>query len=238
MVTTQATPTSAGSRATALAQRRYNRQAALYDLREAPMELFIGRWRRRLWSQIPPGSRVLEVGVGTGRNMRFYPPGVSVVAVDFSPRMLARAVRRARREQRDVALALMDAQGLAFADGCFDTVVTTCVFCSVPDPVLGLQEVRRVLRPDGKIVLLEHVRSRLPILGRLMDWLNPLSVHRGQHQPRYRAQRGKAGLRPPGDNLLLDIVAMTAGRPPPGIGRCNMTKRNRDQPTRSETLVE
>ena len=104
MVTTQVTPTSADSRATATAQRRYDRQAALYDLREAPMELFIGRWRRRLWKQIPPGSRVLEIGVGTGKNMRWYPPGVSVVAVDFSPRMLARAVRRARRKQTEVAL--------------------------------------------------------------------------------------------------------------------------------------
>jgi len=216
MVTTQATPTSGDSRATAVAQRRYDRQAALYDLREAPMELFIGRWRRRLWSQIPPGSRVLEIGVGTGKNMRWYPPGVSVVAVDFSPKMLARAVRRARRRRIDVALALMDAQGLAFADGCFDAVVTACVFCSVPDPVLGLQEVRRVLRPDGKIVLLEHVRSRLPVLGRIMDWLNPLSV-RLQGANINRDTVGnveKAGLSARRvDNLFLDIVKLIDGAP-------------------------
>ena len=214
MVTTQVTPTSADSRATATAQRRYDRQAALYDLREAPMELFIGRWRRRLWSQIPPGSRVLEIGVGTGKNMRWYPAGVSVVAVDFSPNMMARAVRRARRQQHDVALALMDAQGLAFADGCFDAVVTTCVFCSVPDPVLGLQEVRRVLRPDGKIVLLEHVRSRLPILGRIMDWLNPVSV-RLQGANINRDTVGnveKAGLSARRvDNLFLDVFKLIDG---------------------------
>ena len=216
MVTTQVTPTSADSRATATAQRRYNRQAALYDLREAPMELFIGRWRRRLWSQVPPGSRVLEIGVGTGKNMRWYPPGVSVVAVDFSPRMLARAVRRARRQRIDVALALMDAQRMAFVDGSFDAVVTACVFCSVPDPVLGLQEVRRVLRPDGKIVLLEHVRSRLPILGRIMDWLNPVSV-RLQGANINRDTVGnveKAGLSARHvDNLFLDIVKLIDGAP-------------------------
>jgi ubiquinone/menaquinone biosynthesis C-methylase UbiE len=216
MVTTQATPTSGDSRATAIAQRRYNRQAALYDLREAPMELFIGRWRRRLWSQIPPGSRVLEVGVGTGKNMRWYPPGVSVVAIDFSPRMLARAVRRARGERVDVQLALMDAQALAFAAASFDVVVTTCVFCSVPDPVLGLGEVRRVLRPDGRILLLEHVRSGLPLLGRLMDWLNPLSV-RLQGANINRDTVGnvqKAGLSARRvDNLFLDIVKLIDGAP-------------------------
>ncbi len=180
------------------------------------MELFIGRWRRRLWSQIPPGSRVLEVGVGTGKNMRWYPPGVSVVAIDFSPRMLARAVRRARGERVDVQLALMDAQALAFAAASFDVVVTTCVFCSVPDPVLGLGEVRRVLRPDGRILLLEHVRSGLPLLGRLMDWLNPLSV-RLQGANINRDTVGnvqKAGLSARRvDNLFLDIVKLIDGAP-------------------------
>ena len=214
MVTTQVTPTSADSRATVVAQRRYNRQAALYDLREAPMELFIGRWRRRLWSQIPPGSRVLEIGVGTGKNMRWYPPGVSVVAVDFSPRMLSRAVRRVRKGGVDVQLALMDAQALALAGGPFDVVVSTCVFCSVPDPVLGLEEVRRVLRPDGRILLLEHVRSRLPVLGRLMDWVNPVSV-RLQGANINRDTVGnvqKAGLSTRRvDNLFLDIVKLIDG---------------------------
>lgn len=224
MVTTQTAPTSddpstalrEGPRATATAQRRYDRQAALFDLREAPMELFIGRWRRRLWSQIPPGSRVLEIGVGTGKNMRWYPPGVSVVAVDFSPKMLARAVRRARRGRLDVALVLMDAQALALTDASFDAVVTTCVFCSVPDPVLGLQEVRRVLRPDGRIVLLEHVRSRLPLLGRMMDWLNPLSVRlQGVNINRDTVRNvQKAGLHIRRvNNVLLDIFKLIDGGP-------------------------
>ena len=216
MATTHVTPTSADPRATAVAQRRYNRQAALYDLREAPMELFIGRWRRRLWSQIPPGSRVLEVGVGTGKNMRHYPPGVSVTAVDFSPKMLARAVRRARHPGIDVRIALMDAQALAFRDGAFDVVVTTCVFCSVPDPVRGLREVARVLRPDGRVLLLEHVRSRLPVLGRCMDWLNPLSVWlQGVNINRDTLGNvEKAGLRARrADNLLLDVFKLIDGGP-------------------------
>jgi len=197
-------------------QRRYDSQASLYDLREAPMELFIGRWRRRLWQQVPPGSRVLEVGVGTGKNMRWYPAGVSVVAVDFSPKMLARGTRRARRHHIDVQLALMDAQALALADASFDIVVTTCVFCSVPDPVLGLEEVRRVLRPEGRVLMLEHVRSRLPVLGRIMDWLNPVSVRlQGVNINRDTvanvAQAGFAVRR--ADNLLLDVFKLIDGAP-------------------------
>ncbi len=218
MVTIHETPTKGARRqaTTATIQRRYDRQAAVYDLREAPMELFIGRWRRRLWRLIPPGSRVLEVGVGTGKNMRWYPPGVSVVSIDFSPKMLVRAVRRARRRHIDVQLALMDAQALAFRDASFDVVVTTCVFCSVPDPVLGLRQVRRVLRPDGRVLLLEHVRSRLPVIGRCMDWLNPVSVWlQGVNINRDtvgNAQR--AGLRVrQADSLLLDIVKLIDAEP-------------------------
>ena len=216
MIATNEAPTKSDSGVTATIQHRYDRQAALYDLREAPMELFVGRWRRRLWRQIPPGSRVLEVGVGTGKNMRHYPPGASVTAVDFSPKMLARAVRRARRLRIDVELALMDAQAMAFRDGAFDVIVATCVFCSVPDPLRGLREVARVLRPDGRVLLLEHMRSRLPVLGRCMDWLNPLSVWlQGVNINRDTLGNvEKAGLRARrADNLLLDVFKLIDGGP-------------------------
>jgi len=70
----------------------------------------------------------------------------------------------------------MDAQALAFKDGRFDTVIATFVFCSVPDPVAGLRELRRVLRPDGQLLLLEHVRAEQPLVGALMDLLNPVAT--------------------------------------------------------------
>jgi ubiquinone/menaquinone biosynthesis C-methylase UbiE len=70
----------------------------------------------------------------------------------------------------------MDAQALKFPDGVFDSAIATFVFCSVPDPILGLQEMARVVKPGGRIVLLDHVRSENPLLGRLMDWLDPLVV--------------------------------------------------------------
>lgn len=203
---------------TSTIQRRYDRQAARYDLFEAPMELLMARWRRRLWRLVPPGSRVLEVGVGTGKNLRWYAPDVSVTAVDFSPQMLARAARRA--QQRDVRpeLALMDAQVLAFAGDSFDVAVATCVFCSVPDPVLGLKELRRVLRPDGQLLLLEHVRSGLPLLGRSMDLLNPVTLRISGTNINRETVRNveRAGFRLlEVDDLFLDIVKLiVAGRVP------------------------
>ena len=132
-------------------------------------------WRSRLWSRVPEG-RVLEVGVGTGKNIAFYPPGAQVSAIDISPRMLTRAERRAGALQRPVGLSVMDVQRLEFDDDTFDAAVATFVFCSVPNPQRGLRELGRVVRPDGDIWLLEHVRLDRPFAGRVMDTLNPLVV--------------------------------------------------------------
>jgi len=163
------------ARASALTRARYDRIARLYDVMEAPAERRYGRWRRRLWSLVE-GPRVLEVGVGTGKNMPYYPAGIGVTAVDLSGRMLRRARRQALHLRRPVPLLQTDVQALALPDATFDTAVATFVFCSVPDPVRGLREVARVVKPGGHVVLLEHVRAASPILGRLMDLLDPLVV--------------------------------------------------------------
>ena len=182
--------------ATAKTKARYNRLAPVYDLQETILEhLAFSRWRERLWSQIV-GNRVLEVGVGTGKNIPYHPADVQITAIDLSEGMLAQAKRRAQKVASDTGLALADAQRLPFADDVFDAAVGTFVFCSVPDPVLGLQELSRVVRHGGKIFLLEHVRVNKPVIGRLMDLLDPFVVRMmGPHINRQTVQNvDQAGL--------------------------------------------
>jgi ubiquinone/menaquinone biosynthesis C-methylase UbiE len=156
-------------------RRRYNRSARFYDAEQAMMERVAGRWRREIWTRVQ-GGEVLEVGVGTGSNMRFYSAGSRVTAIDIAENMLKRATARATRLGVAVELSRMDAQHLDFADARFDCAVATFVFCSVPDPVAGLKEVRRVLKPGGTLFLLEHVRSENRFVGKLMDFVNPVAV--------------------------------------------------------------
>ncbi len=154
------------------ARRAYDRAALWYDAEEwLPEKLAFRRWRRRLWGLVPDGD-VLEVGVGTGRNLPHYRKDMRVSAIDLSPKMLRRAEQRAKRGSIDVSLSVMDAQALDFPEAQFDAAVATFVFCSVPDPVLGLREVRRVLKPGSRIYLLEHVLSHKPVLGWLMRHTN------------------------------------------------------------------
>jgi len=189
-------PTSSDD--TGQTRRRWDRKARLYDLLTAPAERMIGLARGRAWVfQRVPKGRVLEVGAGTGKNLALYPEGSTVVATDLSGMMLARATEKAGRPSGSVRFVLTDAENLAFKDGAFDNVVATCVFCSVPDPVRGLQEVRRVLRPGGEAVLLEHMRPG-GALGRLFDLLDPIvSRFMGPHINRRTLDNiRKAGLLP------------------------------------------
>ena len=162
------------SRETERTRGAYDRSSRFYDVQEwLPEKLAFRKWRRQLWAQVPNGT-VLEVGVGTGKNLAYYGDGHSVVAIDLSPKMLAKAQRLAERKGIPVDLRVMDAQALEFADATFGSAVSTFVFCSVPDPVLGLLEIARVLRPGGRAYLLEHVLSHKQPMRWVMQRLNGL----------------------------------------------------------------
>lgn len=140
---------------------RYQRIATLYDLLDLPFEY--GRYRhiRPLLFEGLSG-RILDAGVGTGRNFPFYPPGAEIVGIDSSPAMLARAERRRSQLGVDFGLLEMDVTRLNFPDASFDAAVTSFLFCVLPEEqqVPGLREIGRVVRPGGTIRLLEYVRPR------------------------------------------------------------------------------
>jgi ubiquinone/menaquinone biosynthesis C-methylase UbiE len=153
-------------------KRKYDKASYTYDIMELPLEkLFFGSWRARASRYLH--GKTLEVGTGTGKNVKYYPENTSVVAIDISEKMLRKAARRARKLGLDVKFAVMDAQNLAFREGVFSSTLSTFVFCSVPDPVQGISELARVSRPDGTMVFLEHVRSSNRLLATMMDLINP-----------------------------------------------------------------
>ena len=117
-------------------------------------------------------GRVLEIGAGTGLNLEHYPQGVdALVLTEPEPAMRARLERRVAGSGRDATVVAARAEALPFADGAFDTVVSTLVLCTVADPVAALREVRRVLVSGGRLLFVEHVRAGSPRLARWQDRL-------------------------------------------------------------------
>lgn len=204
-------------RATTRTQARYDRLAWVYDRMESGAERRkVQHWRSLLWSRVC-GRHVLELGVGTGKNIPHYPTGLDITAIDLSPKMLERARQRAVESGVGVQFMTADAQALPFNDDSFDAVVATFVFCSVPDPVLGLHEAHRVLKPEGQLLLLEHMLSANRLLRPLMHAANPLVVRlMGANINRETVHNvERAGFQVwQIDNLMSDMVKLIEARTP------------------------
>ncbi|WP_150236909.1 class I SAM-dependent methyltransferase [Nocardiopsis quinghaiensis] len=141
---------------------QWDRMSRGYDRGERIQRLALGGTRARLCGRAR--GRVLDVAVGTGHNLPYYPEGVEVTGVDLSPGMLERARTRAARLAVRADLREGDAQDLPFGDGEFDTVVCALALCTIPDQYRALSEMRRVLRPGGLLLLVDHVEyTRWPL---------------------------------------------------------------------------
>lgn len=148
--------------------------ASIYDRICAPTER-AGLAGRRHDLLAGAEGRVLEIGAGTGANLEHYPDNLEeLVLSEPEEAMAIRLERRCSRERRPVRIVHAGAEDLPFDDRSFDTVVCTLVLCTVPDPVRALSEIRRVLRPQGRLLFLEHVRSSDPGIARWQDRLNPI----------------------------------------------------------------
>jgi ubiquinone/menaquinone biosynthesis C-methylase UbiE len=160
---------------TARVRRIYNESAGRYDRQIGFFErLLFGGGREWVCSQAH--GETLEVAIGTGRNLPFYPKEVHLIGLDLSPAMLEIARARAQELGVEANLLVGDAQALPFPDEAFDTVVMTLSLCTIPNDHEAVTEASRVLRPGGRLLLLEHVRSPvLPV--RVVQWvLDPLFV--------------------------------------------------------------
>ena len=157
-------------------RKKWDRTARFYDIFTVPMDVLgFEKWRKMLFSEIPEGF-ILEIGVGTGKNIEFYPEiNREYFGIDISQKMLDRAELKAKKHGKKVDLVQMDAENMQLPEGKFNCIVASCVFCSVPDPVKGLGEVRRLIKYDGIALFLEHMRPQNRMLGKFFDALNPIT---------------------------------------------------------------
>lgn len=170
-------------------RRAWAKRASGYDKSIGFFERRVFGRSHRPWACSRASGDVLEVAVGTGLNLRHYPSDARLTGLDLSPEMLEIARRRAGELGRTVDLWEGDAHDLPFPDGSFDTAVCTYSLCNIPVPEVALSEMRRVLRPGGKLVLVDHIRSSArPVLW-LQKAVELFSRHfEGEHMTRRPAE--------------------------------------------------
>jgi ubiquinone/menaquinone biosynthesis C-methylase UbiE len=166
-------------------QRYWNRHAYSYDREMALLDRLLFRDTRR-WVCAQATGQVLEVAIGTGLNIGFYPHGVALTGIDLSPAMLAIARRRAHELGRTVDLRCENAEALNFPDASFDTVVCTFALCGIPDHKQAVAEMVRVLRPGATLLLADHVAAAHPALRAVQGLAELVSVPVGGEHLRRR----------------------------------------------------
>ena len=162
-----------------LTQKKWDRVAPSFDLMAGSGAE--ERWRpakQKLFNRMGSG-RILFVALGTGLDIPCFPPHRHITAIDISPEMLKHARGRIAEYNGDIEARLMDIHDLEFDDGEFDQVFTSCTFCSVPDPVEALKNLRRVLKPGGELLMFEHTGSRHFPFNLLLNLMSPLSSRFG-----------------------------------------------------------
>lgn len=187
-------------------QRKWDAASRTLDFFAFAEDRRLGPHKRRLLTKTR--GETLLVAAGTGNDFKFFPAGMRLTAIDISSKMLERAARKAADYEGAIELREMDVCDLEFADATFDTIATVCTFCSVPNPVAGLRELHRVLKPDGQLLMFEHVRSGIGPLAILMDMMTPLTARFGPEINRDTVGNvQKAGFRLRRvENVYLDVV--------------------------------
>ncbi len=198
------------------AQKKWDSFAPLFDLMGGfgPEK----RWapfKRELFTEMGDGN-ILFLAIGTGLDIAQFPPGRRITGIDISPKMMAKAEPRAKAYDGEITLRHMDAQEMDFEDGSFDQVFTSCTFCSVPDPIRGLGEVRRVLKPGGQLRMFEHTGSHVFPTNLMMKVMDPVWRNLGPSMVRETVNNVQAA----GfeiervDNLFMDVVKAIRARKP------------------------
>jgi len=189
-------------------REKWNRAATSFDLMagHGPEK----RWepfKRQFFSLMGDG-RILFLAVGTGLDIHFFPEGRSIVGIDISPRMLERAQPRVDAYRGEIETHEMDVHQMPFEDGCFDQVFTSCTFCSVPQPVRGLEALRRVLRPGGELHMFEHTGSRYHPFRLMMNLMTPLTRRFGpaMNRPTVENVRAAGFELERVEHVFLDVV--------------------------------
>jgi ubiquinone/menaquinone biosynthesis C-methylase UbiE len=160
-------------------QRKWDKAAANFDLMAGygPEK----RWepaKRQLFSNMGDGD-ILFLAVGTGLDIRFFPEGRKITGIDISQKMLDQAAERTSKYSGEMTLQQVDVHDMPFEEAQFDQVFTSCTFCSVPNPVAGLEALRRVLKPGGDLFMFEHTGSRYFPFKWMMDLMTQVSRYVG-----------------------------------------------------------